>query len=101
MVPIFNHIQHYKDAMMGSLKEISFLRFGLLVGLIPTVVALQYGRGAAARCVHQDMFPSAWNTKYRIKAKLHGDEGQTLHGVPCDFGAYNLVFLLQSGPELV
>jgi hypothetical protein len=44
-------------------------------------------------CVHQDMLPSAWNTKYRIKAKLAGDEGLTLHGVPCQAGAYNLVYV--------
>ena len=33
------------------------------------------------------------STRHRIKAKLHGDEGLTLHGVPCDSGAYNLVYV--------
>ena len=44
-------------------------------------------------CVHEDLLPSAWNTKYRIKAKLVGEERLTLHGVPCDAGAYNLVYV--------
>jgi hypothetical protein len=78
----------------------------LLSALVPVVFAGEpselpaldpvLARAVALRpdaCVHQDMMPSSWNTKYRIKAKLHGDEGPTLHGVPCDSGAYNLVYV--------
>jgi hypothetical protein len=39
------------------------------------------------------------SASHRIKAKLDGDEGLTLHGVPCDSGAYNLVYVFFTQSE--